>query len=247
MAYSNRGVAYYWLNKNKEAIANYNKAIELNLNFAMAYSNRGLAYDWKEDFEKAIDDFDKAIKLNPDDAVAYYNRGVAYYTLESYRKAKRDYNKAIALDPNFGIAHANLGDLLYTIAEDYDNAEKEYREGLKIKKDIAYAHNGLGLVLTKRKAYKEAIAEFEKALKLNNAEIFYNNLGCAYAEYGKECAIPLLVRLDKAQNNLRKATSEKGKREKWKHIILYSPQEKNTYVEAHKNLSRVVRLIKKEF
>ncbi|NQE45924.1 hypothetical protein C5S31_07880 [ANME-1 cluster archaeon GoMg2] len=157
-------------------------------------------------------------------SIAYNNRGVSYHKLESYRKAKRDYTKAIEFDPNFGIAHTSIGDLLYTIEEDYDNAEREYREALKINEDRGYAHNGLGLVLTKRKAYKEAIAEFKKALKLKKAADFYNNLGCAHAEYGKGSAISLISFLN-AQNNFKKAT-----------------QGRNTYVEAHKNLTSVGEL-----
>ena len=47
------------------AIADYNKAIELNPNFADAYNNRGLAkYDLK-DYKGAIADYNKAIELNP--------------------------------------------------------------------------------------------------------------------------------------------------------------------------------------
>jgi len=131
------------------------------------------------------------------------------------------------------------------MTEDYDNAEREYREALKINKDIDYAHNGLGLVLTKRKAYKEAIAEFKMALKLNKAADYYNNLGCAYAEYGKGSAIAL-CRFLNARTNIRKATLEKGKREKWRTVLFYVQQEKNAYVKAHKNLTRVGELLNKE-
>ncbi|KAF5437020.1 hypothetical protein C5S35_06215 [Candidatus Methanophagaceae archaeon] len=83
-------------------------------------------------------------------------------------------------------------------------------------------------MLTKRKAYKEAIAEFKKALKLNKAADFYNNLGCAYTEYGKGSAISLISFLN-AQNNFKKAT-----------------QGRNTYVEAHKHLTSVGELFNNE-
>jgi tetratricopeptide (TPR) repeat protein len=242
-AFYNRGNAYSRLKRYKEAIEDYNETIELDQKFADAYTNRGDVYSRLKRYEEAISDCTKAIELDQNSAKAYSNRGVVYYKIESYRKAKRDYNKAIALDPKFGIAHANLGDLLYTIEEDYDNAEREYRKALEINKNIGYAHNGLGLVLTKRKAYKNAIAEFKKAIKPNKKAIkpnedvnFYNNIGCAYAEYGKGSAIAL-CRFLKARTNLRKATLEKGKREKWKDIIFYVHQEKNAYVEAHKNLT----------
>ncbi len=228
-AYIYRGIAYYGKGDIYRAIEDYSKAIELNPEHALAYNSRGIAYSNLKRYEEAIEDYSKAIELNSEYADAYNNRGNAYYKLEKYSKAKRDYNKAIKLDQNFYIAHANLGESLF-MTEDYDNAEKEYREAIKIKEDIDYAHNGLGLVLIKRKAYKDAIAEFNKALNLNNNKDadFYNNLGCAYAEYGKGSAIAPF-RIFNAKKELRKAT-----------------REKNTHIEAHKNLTRVGDLLNYE-
>ena len=218
--YSNRGTAYSGLNKYDEAIADYNKEIELDPNFAMAYYNRGIAYSGLNKYDEAMEDYNRAIELDPNAAKAYNNRGVAYYGLERYSEAIADYSKVIELEQNIDIAHANLGNSLFMI-EDYDNAEKEYRETLKINEYIGYAHNGLGLVLSKRKAYKDAIAEFKKALKLNTDADFYNNLGCAYAEYGRGSTIAPF-RILNAKNKLTKAT-----------------QEENTYIEAYKNLTHV--------
>ena len=227
MAYNNRGLAYYSLNKHDEAMAEYNKAIELDQNLALAYNNRALGYYSLNKHDEAIAEYNKAIELDPNLAMAYNNRGLAYYSLNKHDEAMADYNKAIELDQNFDIAHANLGNLLY-MTEDYDNAEKEYREAINLNKNHDYAHNGLGLALSKRKAYKNAIAEFKKALELNEDADFYNNLGCAYAEYGKGSAIATF-RIFNAKKELRKAT-----------------QEKNTYIEAHKNLTHVGDLLNYE-
>ena len=225
VAYNNRGIAYGWKGEFDRAIEDFDKAIKLNPEYALAYNNRGVAYSDLDRDEEAIADYNKAIELDPTLAGAYNNRGLAYYSLEKYRKAESDYKKAIELDQNFDIAHANLGDSLF-MTEDYDNAEEEYREAINLKGDIDSAHNGLGLVLSKRKAYKDAIAEFKKALKLNNRDAdYFNNLGCAYAEYGRGSAIALF-RILNARKKLRKAT-----------------QERNTYVEAHKNLTRVGGLL----
>jgi tetratricopeptide (TPR) repeat protein len=202
---------------------------------------------------------DKAIELNPDFAYAYNNRGLTYYDLMMYNEAIEDYYKAIELNPDFDIAHANLGDALFmkedydNAEEEYREALKSiliyssfrsilyillgyipmlsgfFQNPLKTNEDIDYAHNGLGLVLSKRKAYKDAIAEFKKALKLNKDPDFYNNLGCAYAEYGKGSAIAPFILLC-AHHKLTKAT-----------------QEKNTYIKAYKNLTHVGDLLKDEW
>jgi len=75
----NRGVAYRGLKDYKKAIEDYDKAIEINPQYAKAYNNRGVAYGKLKEYKKAIEDFDKAIKINPQYAAAYNNLGKAYY------------------------------------------------------------------------------------------------------------------------------------------------------------------------
>ena len=51
----------------KEAIADFDKAIELNPKDARAYYNRGVVKDELKQYKEAIADYDKAIELNPKD------------------------------------------------------------------------------------------------------------------------------------------------------------------------------------
>ncbi len=81
-----------------KAIAEYNKAIELNPEYAEAYYNRGTAYaQGKGQFDQAISDFTKAIELNPKHAKAYNNRGITYYKLDQSDHACDDFQKACEL------------------------------------------------------------------------------------------------------------------------------------------------------
>ena len=74
---------------------NYDKAIELNPEYAKAYNNRGSVKADLGDKKEAIKDYDKAIELNPEYAKAYNNRGNIKFDLENYEEAIRDYNKAL--------------------------------------------------------------------------------------------------------------------------------------------------------
>ena len=49
----------------------YNKAIELDSNYAAPYFNRALLYDELGETECAIKDYDKVLKFAPNDVVAY--------------------------------------------------------------------------------------------------------------------------------------------------------------------------------
>jgi tetratricopeptide (TPR) repeat protein len=76
--YNNQGVAYDDKGQFDKAIANYNKAIELDPKHAMAYYNRGNSYYDKREYDKAISDYTKATEINPRYAEAYNNCGNAY-------------------------------------------------------------------------------------------------------------------------------------------------------------------------
>ena len=51
-----------------EAMPDFNKFIQLDLDFAVAYNNRSAAYHESGQYQLAIRDVDKAIQLDPDDA-----------------------------------------------------------------------------------------------------------------------------------------------------------------------------------
>ncbi len=106
--YFNKGYDCELKKNNDCAFENYNKAIELNPDFAHAYAGRGLAYYNKKEDDNAIKDYDRAIKLNPNEKTSYNNRGVAYDDKGNYDAAIADYRKAIEIEPNYTNAKNNL-------------------------------------------------------------------------------------------------------------------------------------------
>ena len=57
------------------ASAEYDKAIEIDSNYAVAYYKRGNQNADLGNNKAAIADYDKAIEINPDYVFAYSNRG----------------------------------------------------------------------------------------------------------------------------------------------------------------------------
>ena len=72
--YITRGTAYLKNGESDLAIADFSKAIELDIGNVTAYQNRGIAYYNKSRFYRAVDDFSKVITLTPDQPFAYLGR-----------------------------------------------------------------------------------------------------------------------------------------------------------------------------
>ncbi|MCA2908482.1 MAG: tetratricopeptide repeat protein, partial [Microcystis sp. M034S1] len=164
--YYNRGNLYYYQQKYDLALSDYDKAIELNPNYAYAYYNRGNLYKNLQKYELALADYDKAIELNPNYAKSYYNRGVLYYDQKKYELALADWNKAIELNPNFTDAYYNRGNLYYN-QQKYDLALSDYNKAIDINPNDAGAYLNRGGLYSYQQKYELALADFNKAIEIN--------------------------------------------------------------------------------
>jgi tetratricopeptide (TPR) repeat protein len=130
-AIHNRGVGYAGVGRLKEAMADLNRAIELNPRYPNAYFNRAELRCKANDYEGALKDYSLAIKLGARDSAVYTSRGHAYYRMERFGDALRDYGEAIKLDPENAAALINRGDA-YSDLGKYGEAAKDYRAAVRM-------------------------------------------------------------------------------------------------------------------
>jgi tetratricopeptide (TPR) repeat protein len=98
--YKSRAYAYLAQGKQKEAIDDFSKVIELDPNNAANYNTRAWTYYEMGQYEKGLDDANKALKIKPDAAYILDTRSNIYRGLGKYSKAMDDINKAIELKPD---------------------------------------------------------------------------------------------------------------------------------------------------
>ncbi|MGV1014071.1 MAG: tetratricopeptide repeat protein [Methyloceanibacter sp.] len=107
--YSDRGLAKWRLKQTKEAIDDFNQAIQLSPENATIYNNRGNALMDLGHPEEAVKDFDRAIELSSNYGAAYNNRGNARAALGQYNPAFQDFRKAVELMPESAVPFNGRG------------------------------------------------------------------------------------------------------------------------------------------
>lgn len=101
-AWRQRGAAHDSRGDTKEAIADFNKAIELSppqKSDPGLYLDRGIAYDNDRQIDKAIADFGEAIRRDDHDQEAYAARGRTYFMNGKLDSALADFDKIGELRP----------------------------------------------------------------------------------------------------------------------------------------------------
>jgi tetratricopeptide (TPR) repeat protein/S1-C subfamily serine protease len=166
------------------AIADYDKAISLNPNYADAYNNRGNTRKALGDKQGAIADYDKAISLNPNYTDAYNNRGGTRAALGDKQGAIADYDKAISLNPNFAPAYSNRGGTRAALG-DKQGAIADYDKAISLNPNLATAYSNRGIARKDLGDKKGAIADYDKAISLNpNFANAYYNRGATRSDLG---------------------------------------------------------------
>ncbi len=135
------GNTYYAQKNYRQAICQYQYAIETDHSHFYAYVNLGNVYFAQQEYHKAIEEYDQSIRLEVNDATLYYNRANAYAALPDYAASLRDFTQAIALDPTYAKAYLNRGHV-YSLQRDRNLARAQYKQAYEIMPgDIQIAWN----------------------------------------------------------------------------------------------------------
>jgi tetratricopeptide (TPR) repeat protein len=141
--HNDRGAARYARGDIEGALAEDDRALELDPQYAEAYKNRGTARHARGDIDQALADFDRALELNPRYAEAYTNRGMVRYGRGDLEGAIEDFDRALEFTPGRGAApiHDNRGAARHG---DFDGAIADFSRALEIDPGdcVAYISRG---------------------------------------------------------------------------------------------------------
>jgi serine/threonine protein kinase/tetratricopeptide (TPR) repeat protein len=136
----------FWNKRGKadviKSIEYFEKAIEVDPNYALAYAGLSDAYD--------------------------ILGGNSFWPAEkAYAKAKPAALKALQIDDKLAEAHTSLAGILWTYDWDFTGAEKEFKLAIELNPGYATAHNYYGSYLSNLARHEEAIREIKIARDLD--------------------------------------------------------------------------------
>jgi tetratricopeptide (TPR) repeat protein len=126
-AYDNRGLCYYYQNQNDLAVADFRKAIELDLGSAhpspWPYLNLGIVQQFLNQIPESEKNIREALRLDPSFAKAHFQLGTILEDKGDSEAALAELKEAARLDPAYAEPHMAMARIYHKIGK--EEAAKE--------------------------------------------------------------------------------------------------------------------------
>ena len=190
--------------KLKEAMAAFQKSIELDSTYAKSYVFKGHLEFANELYEQALNSYENAVRYIKDDATLYQNLGTTYYKLRQHAEAIAAFNKSLKLDSHNIDAYIGRA-LVRAKRGSYKNAIRDLSQAVQLNDESAKAYHERGVCYGLLEQWDKAAKDLKKAADLNpdNAQT-WEKVGIAYhrlAEYKQAIqAFDQAINLDDSQH-----------------------------------------------
>ena len=183
-----KGLSYYKNGQFHSAITSFEAAIATNKKEPDFYTNLGMTYIELEDYDAALTQFELALTLDSEHRLAKRGVGIVNLALGNYEDALTNFSDALLL------ANGTLTELEYDLVDyralvesklgKYDAAIESYSTLIDVGYRKSEHHYLRGQVYLLSGKYKEAISDFENAVKLDKSSCtlylnIYNSLSSA--------------------------------------------------------------------
>ena len=185
--------AYSDADEGDKAIAELEKATEIDKDFAPPYNFLGYAYRAKGEYQKAEEAFSNYIRLIPDEANPYDSMADLNTKMGRHEDAIEHYEKALALNPKFAMSQRKIGTNLVFMGR-YDEGREAYRKAMEM--EVTPAGKVTDMIQIARSygfegKYQEWNAEADKALQMaaqaglpERVALLYHGKSHVYIEMG---------------------------------------------------------------
>ncbi|HIK17911.1 MAG TPA: tetratricopeptide repeat protein [Leptolyngbyaceae cyanobacterium M33_DOE_097] len=170
IAWLNKALALTRANKLPEAVAAYDKALEVTPKDPATWTQQGMLLAQMGQHATALAAYDQALKISPNFSLALLNRGAALNRLGKSEEALAACDQAIGGDERWGelgVAHAwdQRGVALAGLNR-MEEAIASADRALSLKPDFAEAYSNRAVTLWRMEDYEAAIASVDESVKL---------------------------------------------------------------------------------
>ena len=110
--YNHRGLAFFMLNRERQALKDFEDAIKCDPNYYQALNNRALVLRRMGLTDEALYNFDKSLGVEEKQAEVYFFKAQIHHETRNYQSALNDAETAIRLRPDYQEARILLQQVL---------------------------------------------------------------------------------------------------------------------------------------
>jgi tetratricopeptide (TPR) repeat protein len=175
LAWLERGDELFQVQRYREAIAAYDKAIQTHPDSSSAWFKCGIAHDNLQQFQEALTCYDQVVALSPQDELAWFKRGAVLENLQQFEAALACYEQVVQIQPAHHWAWHDKGKVLESLGQ-FERAVAAYDRAVELKPNFQLAVESRRRLLTQLKQidrlydlhhYGAAIALCELAIHEN--------------------------------------------------------------------------------
>jgi tetratricopeptide (TPR) repeat protein len=165
-AHNNLGVLYHQKGMAAEAIAEFQRALELDPRMAVARTNLEIAWRENGHFERQVAELQDRLRQAPDDRDARWELARTYASLHDFDLAIAEYEALLAHRPNDTAAMLQLGRAEHARGR-VEHATEWFARACRVEPDSAVARFSHGEALYNRGLNEPALVELEAAIARN--------------------------------------------------------------------------------
>lgn len=172
ICYVSRGTAYGDINQTDDALADLEKAQQLDPDFWAVFLNRGAVYLAREEFKNAEADFRKVIELRPQLPGSHHNLSMVYEAQKRYADAEAEATKAISIDSGYFKAYSTRAVSRLQLGNS-PQALADFMKVIELDKEPskqAEAWKQIGLIHHRAERSAEALAAYDNSLAANDED-----------------------------------------------------------------------------
>lgn len=171
----------------KSAIQLYERTLQMHPTYYEGNFNMACVLLEEDRSREAIPHFKQAVRSKPGSMEAWYNLGESYYKLNMGDSAVYFYKQALQRQPNNGLIYYKIGLTYGKVLQQLDESINWLKQATQKNSGNVSFYEDLGVAYGFKGDYKNAIATFEKGLKLqpNNKQLI-RNIGVTYQQMGQE-------------------------------------------------------------